>query len=1121
MENDDEYDVNNFTDEELFHLMDLNNPTDRELEAKLYLLIEKYEGNKNKLSVKMCKFFNDVFSHFFSTDDDDESVNEGFETQNKLEDKKPVDSKLNDSKIQTTAPTAPLSTVTSNYSKGLLNPLLKETIKRIVCIDSQYRDLSIYPNPSNFTFNLSDTLTDVVSLKLYSVQIPYTWYTISNDFGSNFFIINGNVEGINNGNFDYKVEIQPGNYQSNDFVYYINNSLQKLFLQNNDISFGTTEVSYNNVNAKLTMTLDIKIIYNETNYRLNFPIDPSYNDTKLVTSIPELLGYKYNDYFPFSIKTDTHISFDSNFDYTIDDSNNKFYIRVNQGTTEDGKIMDDSNNIILQSILIKLSVFGNVKTLSIIDDINKQLGLSPFIDSLNSSFSYVSADKIFEFKIRLNRKTVLNNQNIKTAIEFVDSQNNPLWVGNTSLFKFKKNFNGLNQIESDTSNLRTLYEIPLIQLPRISFLCKNPLYTFANKHVDISGGKFTSLELTTGIQDKLSKLKSITSNSFDISFDTNQSLLPYLSSNINYEIPYYNSSSYIKNFEVDITGSFLSKLFKFDNETLNSRPTSTNNNLFNHVFEKSFISGINGIIITEEVVKLSLKFDGISIFTNKEVVIIPPRVEGYSLATIIELTNTFFDSEDPLGNNVSFKGSKISISGTNISGTNSNFECNLTLKVNVILKNKDFELSLNDTNNMWTNFFGFNGQAYNTVNNSQFDISGNRVVYNLSGNPSVFDSSGNLLNSPLNLSGILPYASSGNRVYDLNCSDHVLGMIPIPSNLIFLTNLNNYFTFKAVVDSNGGVYTNSTKYDIIITLTLKINNFYTREDIVSNINLCLLQNEVTFGSYLSEELGKTLFKVNINKNFTAQEFRIVFFDNTFTRCNFGKSSIDSVKWDTTLGWILGFRNQTQYILSKSNENNLMDTSTYYTDYPNQAYSVNTNTNIVTLTGDTSININLYNYLLVVLDDYCQNHLNDGLVTVTKTDYDIPLPSYANRTTYQCDASGQLSVVNGNLTSKQLYSANQILNTKQINQKKNVYSSGPFTQDIFALIPIKTAGLSPGQTFIDFSGTLQNQERTYFGPVNIRKMTIQLLNDKGSTLDLNGANWSFSFIAEQLYNSSRN
>jgi hypothetical protein len=50
--------------------------------------------------------------------------------------------------------------------------------------------------------------------------------------------------------------------------------------------------------------------------------------------------------------------------------------------------------------------------------------------------------------------------------------------------------------------------------------------------------------------------------------------------------------------------------------------------------------------------------------------------------------------------------------------------------------------------------------------------------------------------------------------------------------------------------------------------------------------------------------------------------------------------------------------------------------------------------------------------------------------------------------------------------------------------------------------------------------LQNQERTNFGPVNIRRMTIQLSNDKGFALDLNGANWSFSLIAEQLYNPSR-
>ena len=59
----------------------------------------------------------------------------------------------------------------------------------------------------------------------------------------------------------------------------------------------------------------------------------------------------------------------------------------------------------------------------------------------------------------------------------------------------------------------------------------------------------------------------------------------------------------------------------------------------------------------------------------------------------------------------------------------------------------------------------------------------------------------------------------------------------------------------------------------------------------------------------------------------------------------------------------------------------------------------------------------------------------------------------------------------------------------------------------------------GDYYIEFGGSLQNQTRLYFGPVNIRKMTIQLMNDRGDVIDLNNSNWSFSFICEQLYRAS--
>jgi hypothetical protein len=191
---------------------------------------------------------------------------------------------------------------------------------------------------------------------------------------------------------------------------------------------------------------------------------------------------------------------------------------------------------------------------------------------------------------------------------------------------------------------------------------------------------------------------------------------------------------------------------------------------------------------------------------------------------------------------------------------------------------------------------------------------------------------------------------------------------------------------------------------------------------------------------------------------------------------------------------------------------------------------NTETDIsnvgICIYADTVYTKNSYNYFLIKLDDYTQSHLNDGLITITNLDNNRPLPSYTSPTEVTCNLktgtreilSNRVGGVN-QLTQNQIYAAQQILNSKE--EKQNIlinFSKGPYVKDIFGFIPIKTSGLSTGDTIVDYSGPLQNQQRLYFGPVNIRRMTIQLLNDKGDIVDLNGANWSFSFNCEQLYQS---
>jgi hypothetical protein len=77
-------------------------------------------------------------------------------------------------------------------------------------------------------------------------------------------------------------------------------------------------------------------------------------------------------------------------------------------------------------------------------------------------------------------------------------------------------------------------------------------------------------------------------------------------------------------------------------------------------------------------------------------------------------------------------------------------------------------------------------------------------------------------------------------------------------------------------------------------------------------------------------------------------------------------------------------------------------------------------------------------------------------------------------------------------------------------------TAPNTTDILALIPLRLANnLSPGQQIID-DFNLDEAKRIYFGPVDIERLRVRLINDKGYTVNLNGNDWSFTLTATTLY-----
>ena len=70
----------------------------------------------------------------------------------------------------------------------------------------------------------------------------------------------------------------------------------------------------------------------------------------------------------------------------------------------------------------------------------------------------------------------------------------------------------------------------------------------------------------------------------------------------------------------------------------------------------------------------------------------------------------------------------------------------------------------------------------------------------------------------------------------------------------------------------------------------------------------------------------------------------------------------------------------------------------------------------------------------------------------------------------------------------------------------------------AILPLKggSANIPTGVLLSEFSGSLQQNVRTYYGPVNIDRMAVKLLDDKGNVLNLNGCDWCVTLIATCLY-----
>jgi hypothetical protein len=228
----------------------------------------------------------------------------------------------------------------------------------------------------------------------------------------------------------------------------------------------------------------------------------------------------------------------------------------------------------------------------------------------------------------------------------------------------------------------------------------------------------------------------------------------------------------------------------------------------------------------------------------------------------------------------------------------------------------------------------------------------------------------------------------------------------------------------------------------------------------------------------------------------------------------------TMKINNNLGWILGYRPGDDKTLPIVFSRIVRPSVNYKVD-PAVSYPYNLANGLF---SDGPIDTYGTRYLIVVLDDFNQNHLNNGLVNIVDTDTTLSVPDYFSPDLPNvCAPDPQLGgamepfyvqSLPRKLTQAQVYSINQILDNRNTTYKYR--TAGPTTTDVFAIIPLKKQGFDAGDTIIELGSALMYNTRVYFGPVNISRMRVSLQDDKGNTLNLNGSDWSITLMAETLY-----
>jgi len=170
------------------------------------------------------------------------------------------------------------------FVRGILNPLRKRVITRTVTIDSRFRENYYNSSATNFNIQLPMITENVLSMQLSSIEMPTSYYVISNQYQNNYFTITVNDK-------SEVLVIASGNYTTSSLSLNINTQLTNLggnfkyvvFAVNIGTAFGGSGQMMIGLNPNTPVGIIDKL-------ELNFQADKFGNDDRN-TPLPLKFGW--------------------------------------------------------------------------------------------------------------------------------------------------------------------------------------------------------------------------------------------------------------------------------------------------------------------------------------------------------------------------------------------------------------------------------------------------------------------------------------------------------------------------------------------------------------------------------------------------------------------------------------------------------------------------------------------------------------------------------------------------------------------------------------------------------------------------------------------------------------